>query len=186
MVDSFTSYDVLNDKLFQRNIDTALKELSDLRTPFKLIANDFYKSEMAIFKLQGPGKYPDFKSEKSKKAKKKDVGFDYPLLKRSGALMDSVTNPAAKGSFLNIQNTFMQIGSTIEYGKYHQSDLPRKKIPQRKFLFIGPEAIRWAPDTGGKYNPVGRTSRWVNTLAGYFNKKMEVLGKTSRMDKVSV
>ena len=71
----FTSYNVENDKLFQRNIDRALKELSDLRTPFKMIANDFYKSEMAIFKLQGPGKYPDFKSEKSKKAKKKDVGF---------------------------------------------------------------------------------------------------------------
>ena len=199
----FTSYNVENDKLFQKNIDNALRELSDLRTPFKMIANDFYKSQEAIFKLKSQGKYPDFggfnpgkparfqgewlkRKDAYRLRKKHEVGFDYPLLKRSGALMKSVTNPSAEGSFLNIQKTFIQIGSTIDYGKYHQSDLPREKIPQRKFLFIGPEAIRWAPDTGGKYNPVGRTSRWINTLAGYFNKKMELLGRTERMDKVQV
>ena len=181
MVDGgFTSYDVLNDKLFQRNIDRALKGLSDLRTPFKMIANDFYKSEMAIFKLQGPGKYPDFKSEKSKRQKQKEVGFTYPLLKRSGALMDSVTNPAAKGSFLNIQRTFLQIGTTIDYGKYHQSDLPRKKIPQRKFLFVGPEAKRYASS-----DIAGRTARWINILASYYNKKMQVLGKANRMGTIT-
>jgi len=193
----FTSYNIENDKLFQKNIDTALKELSDLSTPFKLIANDFYKSEEAIFKLKGPGKYPDFggfnpskparfqgewlpRKDAYRLRKEKEVGFSYPLLKRTGALMDSVTSPTAKGSFLNIQKTFVQIGSTIDYGKYHQSDRDRKKIPQRKFLFIGAESKKFASS-----EIAGRTARWINTIASYYNKKMQSLGKTSKMETLT-
>jgi len=186
MVDGgFTSYDVLNDKLFQRNIDRALKGLSDLRTPFKLIANDFYKSEEAIFKLKGPGKYPDFKNKRSKKQKEREVGFAYPLLKRSGALMDSVTSPTATGSFLNIQKTFLQIGTTITnddgfpYPIVHQKGWKHQKEP-RKFLFVGPESKKYASS-----DIAGRTARWINILASYYNKKMQVLGKANRMGTIT-
>ena len=177
--EGFTSYNVDNDRKFQNAIDKSLRELDDLRTPLKLISNDFYKSEKSIFQLKSQGQYPDFKTEDSREAKFNAVGFDYPLLLRTGALMRSVTSPSASGSFLNIQKTFLMLGTTIEYGKYHQSDRPRKKIPLRKFLFVGPESKRWATK-----DTTGRTERWVNTLADYYNKKMAKMGKTKRIGKI--
>ena len=176
--EGFTSYNVENDRLFQKNIDMALKELSDLRTPFKLIANDFYKSEKSIFQLSSPGQYPDFKNEESRESKERAVGFEYPLLLRKGDLMRSVTSPTAKGSYMNLQKTFLQIGTTIPYGKFHQRGT--KKMKPRKFLFVGPESKKWATSETD-----GRAERWVNTLADYFNQKMKRMGSTKTMGKIT-
>ena len=108
MVQSFTSYEVDNDKRFQDALEESLKRLGSLKIPLKLISSDFYKSEKAIFKLKSSGKYPDFGGFTPKAPaffqgeimprmtayrlrKKHEVGFDYPLLKRSGDLMRSIT-----------------------------------------------------------------------------------------------
>lgn len=177
MAEVFTSYSVDNDRVFRNALSDALKMVGTLKIPFNLISKDFYKSEQSIFNLKGPGQYPDFKNgdkSKYKKIKIKKYGFAYPLLKANGALANSLLSSTAQGSILDIKDTYMVIGTNIDYGKYHQSDAPRKKIPLRKFLFIGPEASRFATN-----DQMGRLNRWVGYINEYVKAKLSNVGKTS-------
>lgn len=167
---AFTSYEVDNDKSFQRAIDRASKTVDDLRVPFALILLDFHQSQKAIFKLRGPGQYPDL-SPKYKIAKQKAVGFIYPILKRTGALEKSTTTPNSEGSIAQISKKKLTIGTSLPYGVFHQSDAPRDKIPLRKFLFIGPEAKRFAIK-----KTAGRTERWLNIMNSFVLKSLEKQG----------
>ncbi len=193
MAESFTSYTLQNDAAFKAALTKASAALQDLRVPFGLILNDFYKSEQAIFKLKGPGKYPPFKNSSGEvsslggrnnpfgrkrtvtvtnespyqRAKKKAVGFDYPLLVRSGALAASLLGPNNRGSIAKVTKLSLTFGTSIAYGIYHQSDSPRKKIPLRKFLFIGPEAPSFATS-----EQQGRLQRWVGYMEDYIAKQV--------------
>lgn len=174
---SFTSYNVDNDKRFSKALQKASKEIGDLRIPLTLISKDFYKSQKAIFMLQGPGQYPDFKGEETgsgltryQNFKLIKYGFDYPLLKATGALEDSVTKPSDKNAINQITNKrSLVIGTKIKYGIYHQSDKPRSVIPQRKFLFIGPES------NFANNDQKGRPERWAGYLNAFVLKKMELI-----------
>lgn len=161
---SFTSYEVDNDKAFRDALKEASKNIGDFRIPFGLISADFYRSEQSIFKLKSPGKYPDL-SERYGKYKQKKVGFKYPILVRSGRLAASMLGPRNPGSINVITALSLFIGTSIPYGIYHQSDLPRKsKLPQRKFLFIGPEAPSFASS-----EQVGRLQRWLGIVNDHVN-----------------
>jgi phage gpG-like protein len=168
---SFVSYKIENDKSFQKKIDRAFEESLDLRIPFKLISRDFYRSQKAIFSLKGAGGYPDFKGEVYKDGmtkyqfyKKKRFGFDYPLLKATGALEESTTKPDSGDSILEIEKDFLRIGTTLPYANFHQQDNPNlgnRKIPTRKYLFIGPEARNANSDQRG------RLDRWIKIIDNY-------------------
>ncbi len=192
---AFTSYVVDNDQRFRRALKDASEVSQDLRVPFGLILNDFYKSEQAIFKLKGPGKYPPFKHSKEKftnsgRRKKGAVsnakpdsfspyqwfklrkyGFDYPLLVRTGKLAASLLGPNNPGSISKVTKLSLVFGTSIPYGIYHQSDDPRSKIPLRKFLFIGPEAPQFATS-----EQQGRLERWVGYLGSHIEKQFEKAG----------
>lgn len=179
MAEAFTSYSVDNDRKFRAAIQRAADAVGDLRIPFGQILKNFYKSEQAIFALKGPGQYPDFTEQgkivgplsKYAKAKEKKTGFMYPLLVRSGRLSASLLSKDAPGSVAIIGPTELTIGTTVPYGIYHQSDKPRKKIPLRKFLFIGPEAPKFATS-----DMQGRPERWMNILNDYVLKKIKQSG----------
>lgn len=161
----FTSYSVENDKKFFKALDETIAQVEDLRVPLKLITKDFYKSEKAIFKLKSSGEYPDFKNggkdSPYAKWKQKKFGFTYPLLKRTGKLERSVTNPTDLNAInYLVGKQLLVIGSKVDYLVFHQSDAPRSKIPLRKVLFVGPESIKWARD--GEIT--GRLSRWLDIL----------------------
>lgn len=187
----FTSYSVDNDRTFRNAIKRASEVTDDLRVPFGLILADFYKSEQSIFKLSGPGLYPPFKHSDAnfrttksgirkyegttagaespyQHAKIKKVGFDYPLLVRSGRLAASLLGQGAPDSVSSIGPTELIFGTKTPYGIYHQSDAPRNKIPLRKFLFIGPEAPQFATT-----EQQGRPGRWMNILNDYTLKAMK-------------
>ncbi len=192
----FTSYTVDNDKKFRDAVKAAGDMSQDLRVPFGLILRDFYKSEQSIFKLQGPGQYPPFKNsvrashskggkdENGKrfkkgseytaamspyqKWKKKHFGFDYPLLVRTGRLASSLLGPNNPGSISLVTKLTLAFGTSVPYGIYHQSDDPRKVIPLRKFLFIGPEAPQFATS-----EQQGRLQRWL----GYIQDHVEAQGR---------
>lgn len=172
MAESFTSYQVDNDRSFRDALKRAAAVSQDLRVPFGLILQDFYKSQQAIFKLQGPGQYPDFKNggPNSKYAIKKqaEVGFKYPLLVKSGSLAASLLGPNNRGSISKITSLSLTVGTSIPYAIYHQSDKPRSKIPLRKFLFIGPEASKYATS-----EQMGRLQRWNNIMNDYVLRKLK-------------
>ena len=190
MVTPFTSYSVDNDGKFKAALKQASEVSSDLRVPFGLILRDFYKSQVAIFKLKGPGQYPAFKNSQGKyeqqgsarryvdrskspyqRAKIKAVGFDYPLLVRSGALANSLLGPNNKGSVAIVTPLSLTIGTLIKYGIFHQSDAARSKIPLRKFLFIGPEASQFATS-----EQMGRLKRWLMILETHIQTQIKKAG----------
>jgi len=173
---------IKNEAEFQRSIRDAIAITKDLSPAFKLIAKDFYRSEKAIFRLKSAGGYPDFQGKKIKdiRASKKGSRWDnytpyqklkeqkygykkgYPLLKLTGALEASVTNPDDGHAILEIGKTSLIIGTSIPYAVFHNSDkLPRTKIPMRKFLFIAPETRTADPQLNG------RLARWRGILEMY-------------------
>jgi len=176
MSQSFTSYTLENDAAFLDSIKRASEVSTDLRIPFGLILRDFYKSQQAIFKLKGPGKFPPFKGKidpktgmtKYQARKKKKYGFDYPLLVRSGRLAASVLGPNNPGSISKITNLSLVFGTSVPYGVFHQSDDPRKKIPLRKFFFIGPEAPRFASS-----EQAGRPKRWLGIMQDHIDRSIK-------------
>jgi phage gpG-like protein len=181
----FQSYIVDNDRRFQRAIDRAMLEVQDLTVPFKQISQDFYRSQKSIFQLKGPGQYPDIggfnrnervgaktRGQLAAERKRARVGFVYPLLKSSGLLAESVTSSKSAYSLLEIGKKNMVIGTTVPYGVYHQSDGPRRRIPQRKFLFIGPEAPQFANS-----DQMGRAERWLNYINDFVLAKMGAIGE---------
>lgn len=165
----FTSYVVENDLAFDRAVNRAAKEVQDLSIPFAQVAQDFQKSRKAIFVLKGPGQYPDL-SPKYKKAKEKVLGSPYPILRFTGRLEESVTNPEHPENVTRIDPLSLELGTEVPYGVYHQSDEPRKKIPLRKFLFIGPESTKFADN-----DLIGFPERALNTINSHV---LRVLGKT--------
>jgi hypothetical protein len=176
----FTSYTVDNDNKFRDAIKRASDVSQDLRIPFSLILKDFYKSEAAIFKLKGPGLYPPFKGPKKANGhtayqdqKIKKVGFDYPLLVRSGALAASLLGPSNPGSVSLVTKLSLTFGTSIPYGIYHQSDEGRSKIPLRKFLFIGPEAPSFATS-----EQMGRAQRWLGYMQDHIDREVKKAAST--------
>ncbi len=193
-----TSYSLENDAAFARTLKDAAEIISDFRIPFGLISRDFYKSEKAIFGLKGPGLYPPFKNshrvqfegdgfggtkriapkkqfDVSKSPyqlrKIKKYGFDYPLLVASGKLAASITQPNAPGSVNIITPLSLVLGTSLSYGIYHQ--LGTKKMPMRKFVFIGPEAPQFANS-----EQQGRLERWVGYIEDYVIKSYIKKGVT--------
>lgn len=190
MAEGFTSYSVDNDRKFRGALARASEVSTDLRVPFGLILRDFYKSEQAIFKLKGPGKYPPFKKsvgEYKQNGKKRafetatysryqkyklgKYGFDYPLLVATGRLAASLLGPNNPGSISKITKLSLVFGTSVPYGIYHQSDEPRSKIPLRKFLFIGPEAAEFATS-----EQMGRLERWQGILQDHIVSSIKRVG----------
>lgn len=176
---AFTSYYVENDRDFQEALRRAASKVSDLRIPLKLIAQDWFDSNAAIFLLSsGPGQYPDL-SEKYKKAKQRDWGFVYPILRAGGktkgkrySLEDSITNINDPNAIANFQGKqAIELGTSVPYGVYHQYGT--NKMPMRKFLFIGPES-----QFNSKGRVAGRLERWTSILADFVIQKTgEEVGK---------
>jgi len=160
-----------NAEEFRAALTRASAKVADLTIPLQLIAQDWFDSNAAIFSLKGPGQYPDL-SPTYKKAKQRQWGFIYPILKASGRLENSITDPGSPDSINEIRNkNTLIIGTAVPYGVYHQSDGPRKKLPLRKFLFIGPES-----QFTNKGRIAGRLERWTSILNDYVIQKMDQEG----------
>lgn len=154
-----------NDEEIRKLFDDAKDKVSDLRIPFGLIANNWYQGNKKIFSLKGPGLYTDL-SAGYKIQKKRAVGFYYPILKRTGALERSLIskNDSKAVSFVGRQE--LVLGTSVDYGIYHQSDEPRAKIPQRKFIFIDGGANEVAKDA----IIAGRVENWTNIMSDYIRQ----------------
>lgn len=163
-----------NQERFKAGITRAKEVVSDLRVPLTLIAKDFYRSEQAIFKLQSKGLYTDL-ADSTKKQKMRLTGQVYPILKLSGALERSVTEPTDPNAINEIINKdTLVIGTRLKskrgfpYPRAHHTGT--SKMPQRGFLFIGPES-RYANDA-----QLGRPGRWLNILNEYVLKHLGAPG----------
>lgn len=155
-------------------LDAALKEalasVKDLTIPYTLITKDWFRSNNAIFTLKSPGRYADL-SKDYKKAKQKAVGFIYPILKRSGVLASSITDPGDLNSInLIINGDTLILGTKVSYAHYHQ--FGTKVLPVRPVIFTNGEQSA----TDDMYN---RSGAWAKILKDY------VLQVTSKVGAVT-
>lgn len=161
-----------NVKAFENSLNRLSKQTNDFRIPFKLIASDFYRSQKQLFQLKSAGLFQDLAPAKGingnptttsnyKKQKQSKLGFVYPILKgESGDLSESTLKRSHKYSIFNLNKQSLEIGSSVPYGKFHQSDSQRSKIPQRKFIFI--DGGQGDKSKGSGIN--GRRNRWIDIL----------------------
>jgi phage gpG-like protein len=163
---------VTNLNEFRAQLAIARNRVEDLSVPLGEIARDFYKSQKAIFMLKSPGGYQDLSEQYKVQKKRGDKNHHgvpiYPILKRSGRLEYSITEPGSPENITVIGKDTLEIGTTVPYGVYHDSDTPRRKIPHRKFLFIGPESREF----GSKKEFGGRPIRWKNIIEFYIKSVM--------------
>lgn len=153
----------------------------NLTVPFTSIAKSWFKANKSIFSLQGPGQYPDYggfhpdevvrggltRQALYKNRKFKKFGFIYPMMRATGALEKSLTDPVDANSInLIVNQTSLYLGTRVEYAPYHQSDGPRTKIPLRPIVFTGAEQI--APtDVRNAY------SRFTQIMADAIQQKLD-------------
>jgi len=181
-----TSFIIENDKEFKKLLDEAGKKVSDFRIPFTSIKKDFYRSNRKIFTLKSSGLYTDFggfdpskrvrfdgewltRRDAYRLAKIRKVGFAYPMLFREGALAESMINERGRGAVCFVGKQELTLGTTIKHAVYHQSDAPRSKIPQRKFLFIDGGEKEVARDA----KIAGRRERWFNIVRDHVKQVVE-------------
>lgn len=174
-----------NNEVFKKSLDRLAKATSDFRIPFRLIASDFYRSQKKIFLLQSEGLYPPLggfrfnevqqngltRRENAENKKERLTGHPWaPILYgQTGDLRDSTLSRSHRYSIFSLLRSELEIGSSVPYGKYHQSDRPRTKLPQRKFIFIdgGPA------DKSRDSNINGRRERWVNIIDTHIEQLLE-------------
>lgn len=163
-----TSFIIENDENFRRGLERLERSTDDFRIPFTLISADFFKSNRKIFTLRSKGLYPDL-APATKVQKQKEVGFVYPILAREGALARSLTSPNASGAVNFIGRKELEMGTSVPHAIFHQSDEPRKVIPQRKVVFIdgGPN------ETAKDASIAGRSERWANIINDHILKLIE-------------
>lgn len=175
-----TSFDwtIENEAKIQRSFDTLGKLTKDFRIPFRLIASDFYRSNRKLFTLQSRGLYQDLApasgedgnpttTSQYKDAKNRDLGFVYPILVgKSRDLSNSVLGRGHKNSVFFLGRQELQMGTNVPYGKYHQSDRPRNKIPQRKFIFIDGGPADKSQDSSIN----GRRERWLSIVGDHIHQ----------------
>lgn len=180
MSDAIISFIPENDQEFKALLSKAGEKISDFRIPFNLIAGDWYRGNRKLFTLKSEGLYPPLgglkpqekvmyrgqlttKRERAEVEKSEKFGFIYPLLKATGALEKSITSKSAPGAEFFIGRQTLVMGTRIPYAKYHQSDRPRTKLPQRKMIFIDGGPAEQAKDA----QISGRLERWTNIVNDY-------------------
>jgi len=179
MAEPIISFIPQNDAEFLAGIRKLEKATNDFKIPFSSISADFYKSNRQIFTLKGPGKYQDLApsspkgrggvktTSNYKQQKKRRLGFVYPIFTGAkGTLVRSLLNKGDTNASYFLGQQTLIMGTKVKYAIYHQSDLPRKKIPQRKVIFISGGADEIALDSKAG----GRLKRWIGIIDSHVEK----------------
>lgn len=165
-------FSIQNEKAFKKALTLLSKKSSDFRIPFKLISVDWYKSNRKIFTLKSEGLYQKLApatgidgnpttTSNYEKTKAKKLGFAYPIFRgKTRRLEKSLRTPSAEGAVLFVGRSELNMGSSIEYLKYHQGDGARKKIPRRDLVFIDGGPADRARDA----SIAGRRERWTRII----------------------
>lgn len=171
-----TGVEVDPKKELQNALKHAERKVSDLTIPLTLIAQNWFKSNRAIFTLKSQGKYADLSTksffawwEKGdlrrmfqggyKEYKAAKWGFTYPILKATGRLEKSITDPAHQDSVNKILNRkILFVGSATPYANFLHAGT--RRMPARPVVIFGNEQV--AP---GALR--GRVEIWKQIVADY-------------------
>jgi len=166
-----SSYIVENDREFKRQLDRLSELTNNFKVPFSLIAMDFYRSERMIFSLKSAGLYPELaQSTIDQKERLLGKGNAWPILFRTGRLAKSLLSSSAAEADYFLGRQELILGTTVPYAKYHQSDEPRTRLPQRKVVFIDGGPLERSKGA----NKSGRRERWENIIFNYIQQLIKL------------
>lgn len=181
MAEPIISFIPENDEEFRKALEKMGESISDFRTPFELIGNHFYKGNRKIFALKSGGLYPPLggfnniekvkyrgemmtRHKRATLIKSEQVGFVYPVLRGATKRLEgSLVSKSGSGTVYFAGRKTLVMGTSVEYAKYHQSDQPRKTLPQRKVVFIDGGPAEGAKDAAIS----GRVQAWTNIIEDY-------------------
>lgn len=141
----------------RKTLQAAGRKLGDLTIPLKQISQEWFSSNKFIFELKSAGKYEDLSSKPFfawwemgdlrrlfsggyKEYKSAKVGFVYPILKSSGRLAQSITNPSHENAISFIINRKdLTLGTNVEYAHFHNDGT--KNMPARPPVLFGNEQV---------------------------------------------
>lgn len=185
MAEQIISFIPENDKEFRRSLDRLAEATNDFRIPFNLIANHWYRGNRKLFTLKSAGLYQDLAPARGistptakaitttsnyKQRKKKKLGFVYPILRgKSRDLENSLKSRTAAGAVFFAGRQTLEMGTDVYEAKFHQSDKPRRKIPQRKMIFIDGGPAEVARDAYIS----GRLEAWVKIIDSHIKQLVE-------------
>ncbi len=120
--------------LVARVLGVAAKSVRNLQPVWEDIYDDFRSRETAVFEAQGSVQgHEAWTALNANYLKWKQAhGFDSRILIKTGAMMRSLTTKGAPGSVFNSRPLGVEMGTSVPYAIYHQSDRPRKKNKDEK------------------------------------------------------
>ena len=170
--DEFIDFKVDPTGAFKKALRKAGKISKDLRVPFKLITMSFYRTNKVLFTLKSKGPFDDLsdKPPSYKDQKLAKYGFIYPILKASGALEKSITNPTDPNTVASVLNKkTLILGTKLTSGGEEDAPYPAflqfgtKFMPARPYLVVGTETGKWAKSKTIQR----RKQRWIEVLGKY-------------------
>jgi phage gpG-like protein len=131
--------DVFGDIQFAQELRRWEAAASDMSPVFEAITLDFFAIEHAQFASQGA------RSARWQELSDNPPGHGYkswksrhypgqPIMQREGDLMESLTSPMKAARRITADDMF--VGTDVSYAVYHQSPLPRTKIPLRRLVSL--------------------------------------------------
>lgn len=128
------TFDVVGEKQVDRAIERFSKGVQDYRPAWESIRGIFWNAEKKKFEAA------DWEPLSPIYAAWKEEHYPgKPILQRTGALMASLTGHN-EGAIIEIHPLWMQVGSALGYGRYHQKGTSR--MPQRKVIDLVEENKR--------------------------------------------
>lgn len=110
-------------------LDGLSRNAQDLRPAWPRIAAEFYQIEADQFSSEG-GRVNPWEELSAGYAKFKAVEYPgKPILQRSGALLNSLTNQNDEHAIYDPQPDALTLGTSLPYPQYHQAGT--QKMPQR-------------------------------------------------------
>lgn len=156
----------------------AANEIDDLSPVLKAFADRFLKSRRFIFDRNrvGTGQYDDLVPQ-YKDYKRRKYGRAYPILLATGKLKKSITTKGGD-NITKIGRKNLILGTTVPYSRYLQEGTG--KMPDRPFLFWGPEAPKFASDSLTKNLHKNMAIALLTHVERVMGKNLEASIKTAR------
>lgn len=116
---------------------------------YAAIATDFRAIEARRFRAEGPGWEPLAPST-VRERERKGYGGAHPILRRTGALQDSFTNPAAPHAVFRVEPEGFFVGSSDPVAHFHQTGGSVEGRPPRRALveLSTADEVRWVAILG--------------------------------------
>jgi len=124
--------DIAGEIQMDRGIARFADGIADYRPIWPVIEDDFYaleKRQFASEGAEGGDQWADLSKEYGEWKEKHFPGK--PILERTGDLMRSLTSGDDPNSVKVEERKQLTLGTRIPYAIYHQSTLPRKRLPRR-------------------------------------------------------